>query len=412
MTADRLNFTKIRINTESRIQMLIIYFWIYSSFISYGIVFGCRILGIGEQIAHILIRCFTVLIVLLALQSCFVYIKLRHLLFYIVIFGLYMISYRVYPLNAGAMDNNFSLFFLSVLPLFFLGAMLGKVRIPYETLLMFSRCIIVFFLLLTLLFSDSGTGDYEMGKAYNCLPSIMLVSYSFLKEEKLQDIFFVILGIAFLLICATRGPILLYAIFMLLQLFFLKRQYRYVYGGALILLLVLFFSPIGRLVMEGILSLMDKMGFNTRIFDMFLSRNLTDDNGRNWLTDAVFAMISRQPWRGNGIFSDRRATAAIGIGGTEGSYVHNLIYEFWCDFGYALGTILLLLLVFAIIKILKGTAKDANFKIIFSILALCYIGKLFMSSSFLIEPGFWLCIGVCYEGMFSNRKRKRIRICV
>lgn len=412
MTSDRLNFTKISINTESRIQMLIIYFWIYSSIISYGVVFGCRLFGIGEQIAHILIRCFTVLIVLFALQSCFVYIKLRHLLFYGVIFCLYMISYHVYPLNTGALDKNFSLFFLSVLPLFFLGTMLGRVRIPYEALLMFSRCIIIFFLVLTLLFSDFGTGDYEMGKAYNCLPSIMLVSYSFLKKEKVQDIFFVILGIVFLLICATRGPILLYAIFMLLQLFFLKRQYRYVYGGALILLLILFFSPIGRGVMEGILSLMDKMGFNTRIFDMFLSGNLTDDNGRNWLKDAVFAMISRQPWCGNGLFSDRRATAAIGIGGTEGSYVHNLVYEFWCDFGYLLGSALLLLLAFAILRSLKGIAKDTNFKIIFSILALCYIGKLFMSSSFLIEPGFWMCIGVCYEGMINNKKRRRIRVCV
>lgn len=403
------NFTII-LNKESRIQLLIIYFWIYSSIISYGIVYGCRLIGFNSDEAQIVIRILTVIVVIVALKSCLQLIKLRHILFYLLMFGLYLFSYKLFPENSAIMDDNISLFFLSVLPLFFLGTMLDKVKIPYETLVTLSYYVIVLFLVSVLFLSSGDVADHDMGKAYNCLPSVMLVSFNVLKKRKGRDFIFMALGVILLLLCATRGPILLYAIFMLFQLPLIERKYRYLYIGLLLAMIVLFVSPVGMILVEAISLLLNNFGFNTRIIDLLLTGDLTYDNGRSWLYDATFAMIEAQPWRGNGIFSDRRATGAIGIGENGiGVYVHHIIYEFWCDFGYILGTALLVIIAFSILTTLKKHKTDTNFKVFFLIFVISYMGKLFMSSSFLIEPGFWLCIGACFEGI-RNEKRRKIRL--
>ncbi|OUO28892.1 hypothetical protein B5F87_06565 [Eubacterium sp. An3] len=406
MSKDINNFTII-LNKESRIQLLIIYFWIYPSIITYGIVYGCRLIGFYSDNAQIVIRILTITVMIIALQSCLQLIKLRHIFFYLLMLGLYLFSYKLFPENSAIMDDNISLFFLAVLPLFFLGTMIDKVKIPYETLGTLSYYVIILFLISVIFLSSGDVVDHDMGKAYDCLPSVMLVSFNALKKRRGRDFIFMALGVILLLLCATRGPILLYAIFMILQLPLIERKYRYLYIGLLLAVIILFISPLGMILVEVISLLLNNLGFSTRIIDLLLTGDLTYDNGRNWLYDATFAMIEAQPWRGNGIFSDRRATGAIGIGENGiGIYVHNIIYEFWCDFGYILGTALLVIIAFGILKTLKKHKTNINFKVIFLIFVISYMGKLFMSSSFLIEPGFWLCIGVCFEGMRNEKRRK------
>lgn len=406
------DITKIKITRESKIQFLLIYFWIYSSLISYTLVFCCRILGISDETAHIIITIVTILAVVSTIDSWMRLLKLRQIVFYFLVLLVYLMSYKLFPLNEIYLDENFATFFLSVVPLFFLGCMVDKVQVPYLTLLRFSRIVIVFFFIVLLFFSVTETGDHDMGKAYNCLPSIMLVSYSALKGRKGIDVGFMILGALFLVICATRGPILLYVIFMLFQSTFFSRKLRYLYMTFLVGIFLIFISPLGFAIIEGLAAVMEKLGFSARIFELLLSGDLADDNGRSWLTDSVQDMIQKHPLFGNGIFSDRRATESIALvrGESRGIYVHNLLYEVWCAFGYLLGTVLLLLLLICIIKTFMRTETYHNFKIIALIFLLSYVGRLFMSGSFMIEPGFWFCVGLFYEGMGHIRK-KSFKIC-
>lgn len=412
VSINNIGRTTIKVNNETRVQMLLIYFWIYPSFISYGLTYAFGLIGIYSQDVHILINVLTACVVILAFSAYIKYIKFRHLVFYFLILGFYMLSYRIYPENAAIMDDNTFNFFIVTLPLFFLGTMIDKVKIPYNTLVSLSRLAILLFLV-SIFLSSADVADHDMGKAYSCLPSAMLISHNALKNRKTVDMVFLVFSIVFLIMCATRGPILLYAIFMLLQLSFIKKKYRYLYIGLLLFALIFFVSPLGMILVEAILSFLEKMGYNTRIFELLLSGNLTYDNGRNWLYDATLEMIQREPWFGNGIFSDRRATGAIGIGANGvGIYVHNIIYEFWCDFGYILGTALLLLIVLCVIKIVRIKASDENFRLLFMILVISYIGKLFMSSSFLEESGFWLCIGLCFEVAIKRKRWKKTRFVI
>lgn len=390
----------IRISKESRLQALFIFFWIYDSIIMSGVNFIAGYIGLSAY-TYILCGVLTAVVVIYAIPAILHCIRYRHIAMYLlVIFG-YVMTFFIFPENAKWLKNNFFEFIFVILPLIFLGFVFNKIKIPYRALLICSRVIIVFMLFIFLFYSGAQS-DQSMGRAYTVLPSVMFVTHNMISKWNIWDVLATIAGGIFLLMCATRGPILLYLIFVLLELSLMSEKHRKLYIVLIAVVLILGLSPLGIVLAEKLMGLFEEAGFNVRIFEYFLSGNIMDDNGRNTLTENVFEMINRHPLIGNGIYSDRLATSSIAWVGVDGSYVHNIIYELWCDFGYIIGSILLVLFVWGIIQSWKNN-RENNFRVIFLILLLVYVGRLLMSSSYLELPGFWVCVGVCFE--CSRRKK-------
>ena len=396
---------KIKIDDESRIQALVVFFWIYPSIITSMVNFGGRLLGIDETAKAVILNMVLGFVILVCLPAITRNIKAQHVMFFMFVVLVCVLSYVMFPQNSAQMDKYIMSFLLSVFPLFFLGVLVAKAKIPYGALLAFSRAVIVLMLLVYLFYSGVDASEHEMGRAYGVLPSLMLVSYSFIRERKLLDLFFTVVGAVFLLMCATRGPILLYCIFMVIQLFSISMKYRWISVALFAAVIIIAGTPLGTGLITGVAQTFAARGFNTRIFEMFLQGYIIDDNGRDYLTEVVMEMAREHPLVGNGILSDRRATLQLSWVSGVGEYVHNIVYELWCDFGFIIGTVLLIVLGWKIIQTYKNYS-DRELKIIFMIWGFSYAGKLFMSNSFLEEPGFWLCIGMCFE---CTRIKRRIR---
>lgn len=393
---------KIRTDNEARLQALLVFYWAYG-LITSVINFASGLIGLSEY-SGLFCGVLTAVMVLYSFQAILRYIRFRHLAFYATVMLVYGLTFIVFPENTKWLQENILEFAFLILPFFFLGVMLDKIQIPIGILIRISRIIIVFMFLVFLFYSVIET-DHEMGRAYGVLPSVMLVTHSMLKKWNVWDFTAMIVGGIFLLMCATRGPILLFVIFVLLQLFLISKKHRVLYIILLGLVLILGLSPLGTQLIQNVMLRFSEGGFNVRVFEYLLSGDFMDDNGRNYLTDRVFAMINERPLMGNGLYSDRLATSSLAWA-REGSYVHNIIYELWCDFGYILGSLLVLVLIWMIVKTYKNISDNGNLKVLFIVLALCFIGKLFVSSSFMDEVGFWLCIGICFEAI----KKKNVAV--
>lgn len=391
----------IKINNEIRLQVLFVFFWIYNSLIMSSVNFVTGYLGLADYADAIRIA-LIVAVLIFASPAIIKYIRFRHLVFYLVVMLVYGITFVLFPENTKWLEENIIEFAFLILPFIFLGFMLNKMRLPYQALVICSRLIIVMMIVVFLFFSMVDTETHEMGRAYVVLPSVMLVTHSMLKKWNIWDMAVTIAGFIFLLMCATRGPIVIYIIFVFLQLSILSEKHRKFYIFLLVTIILLGLSPLGNLILRWIMEKFNGAGFNVRIFEYLLSGNLMDDNGRDFLTEKVFEMIRNHPLIGNGIYSDRLATSSLSWLAGEGSYVHNIVYELWCDFGYIIGTLLLVVFIYWAIKTYKNNFGDNDFRAIFCILMFSYVMKLLMSSSYLSEPGFWLCLGMCYE--CSGRK--------
>ncbi len=391
----------LKTDNESRLQTLFMFYWIYGSLITSAVNFGARFLGLSDYTD--LIRAVLVVAVLFYVSPAIAkFIKVRHLVFYMAVILVYGLTFVLFPENTKWLQDNFINFTFCVLPFIFLGFILSKMQIPYHTLVICSRLIIVMMILVYLFYSEIDITAHEMGRAYGVLPSLMLVTHSFLKRWNWPDFINVVIGGVFLLMCATRGPILCYLVFVLVLIFMEVEKHRKLYMLLLIAVVVLGFSPIGITLLEAVMTRFSRAGFNVRIFEYLLAGNITDDNGRDYLTEKVFELISNRPLIGNGLYSDRLATSSLPWLAGEGSYVHNIIYELWCDFGYVIGSLLIVIFVYLAMKAYRNTSKNMNLRGILLILLFSYVFKLLMSSSFLNEPGFWICLGMCYECQYGR----------
>lgn len=231
---------------------------------------------------------------------------------------------------------------------------------------------------------------YDMNAAYNLLPSIVYLIYWAFEKKKIWYWIFALLGIVLCFSYGTRGPILAVLV-VIVALAFLevisgRRKKR-----KLAILLILCAGFIWLLasgaittIAEKTIPLFEKLGFSTRFFEYFLEGNLMADNGRNKLTEAVIKAIRQKPLFGYGIMGDR-----LIIGG----YTHNIVLEFLCSFGLIGGGILLLLCILALLRgVFKAkTISDKRFLI--SMVTMVSV-KLLFSDSFIIEPYFFLILGL------------------
>ena len=127
-----------------------------------------------------------------------------------------------------------------------------------------------------------------------------------------------------------------------------------------------------------------RLGLSTRIFDMALEENITDDSGRSRLTEKILNAISENAIFGKGVMADREVLL--------GTYAHNILYEMWYSFGVIVGSVLFAFTVGLPIYAFRAT-KSRMEKLFIWLLVCASIVKLFMSSSFLYERELYLMLG-------------------
>ena len=246
--------------------------------------------------------------------------------------------------------------------------------------------------------------DDNMGTAYAVLLSVVyLIYYAFLKKD-LRYWITAIIGIILSFLFGTRGVILCVGVFLIIGFYltifrnFKKNTKTVVIVTLVLMAALLLFTDLTIEIAKILSSIFKDLGFSTRIFDWFIEGNIAADNGRNELIDAVMAALLKKPVFGYGILGDRVVL--------EGRYVHNIMLELWCDFGFILGSACLLFFISLFCRfVFKTNVLDE--KLFILMLLSIVVPKLIVSGSYIREPWFFFLIGFGISTLRNNKIRIR-----
>lgn len=294
-------------------------------------------------------------------------------------------------------------FLFCFIPMILVGGIVD-VRNNYKFIYIVS-CIYIAFLLVYMVTGytkvstvHSNNIDY-LGFAYYAIPALLfIINYYFKKRSKIS-IIFIALGILYLAICGTRGPVLCTFIYLV---YCMMRDWKK--GSAKRKLIILLLILVGLIILLNMRSIalylypiFKRNGFSTRFFLFFLKElDITDLTGRDNIRKTVIQNINNHFLFGSGIMGDRAL-----FGGGDQGYSHNLILEVLNNFGVPLGALLLGALFFLIIISVAKT-KSQIYKDFIVIYTVAAIIKLFLSASFMQESALFILIGICFAGLRAN----------
>ena len=273
--------------------------------------------------------------------------------------------------------NESGLFYLLCIniPSFLCIASIRDIANLKRVMLLISQII---FLLGIFYFYFLWIGDIEFMKYsmtfsyYMLLPALVFVS----QRKLLYTILFIIICIMMLLL-GSRGA-LVAALMFVFFLFFIDKKSRRLIVPSVIFMVLVFSSFLSLLF-----TISSSTGISSRTLGMIQNGNLVESSGRDWIYTTIWHSIMDSPIWGHGIFGDRVVLI--------GDYSHNIFLEMLHNFGFLLGTALIILMILITIRVyFKSNYENRKLLLLFY----CYsILPLLASASYLEDPRFGMFIG-------------------
>lgn len=240
------------------------------------------------------------------------------------------------------------------------------------------------------------------------LPFAMISGFYAYTQRQKRDVLFATTSFLLIVFMAGRASLvtLLFYFFILVIARMKKKPLKqrkrlYFYIGIGIGSLLLVWRPLLTLVNSILLSI----GISSRNLQLLLDGNAGNLLYRDHYYEFVSKAIHQNLFALHGIFGDR---VILDARYPNVSYVHNIALEIQVAFGFFLGTIVLLILTYALMtSFLKG--KEAKKQIVF-LMACLVIPRLLISSSFMIEGNFYLLLGIIFADklIFDKKEIKNI----
>ena len=310
---------------------------------------------------------------------------------YVGIVLLYLVTMVAFPNNSEFMVENWWQILIATVPFYFMGVSYSHSKCSKD-LFWCSVASVVFVFLHQIYKLRNGAvlEEDNMYVAYNLLPSIMYLFYY--ASYKVGKIYWIIAfsSLVIMFIFGTRGPVLCAMVFLATYLLHKTitshKKSNYVLLVLAIVALIVFYIYDDLLtdIVNFVASIFGKFGFSTRIFDFFISGEVTESLGREYLKQETIRAILDNPIKGYGITGDQYLL---------GVYCHNLILEMWCHFGILGGSLVLcILFLLSIIALVRSYNSLKLFYFVVMMMSMVYV-KLMLSSSYTLEPYFFFMIG-------------------
>ncbi len=369
--------------------LLLFVVWTRLTVVNYAIAVLYRIPFVNMLAEYAYPVCFGVL-----LFFAFPYIRTRiritEIIFYLAAVVVLLMTNLIYADNAAYISYYMSDIVWSFLPMVFLGTLYDH-ETDEAVLFWASLSGVLVGILYQGMKSSSGQSEHydSMGLAYRLLPSMMYLAYWAFTRRKFKYWIPVIMSIVFISAYGSRGPILSIVIYLVVGFLYSSTGKHMRYGMfwrvlAVVAVIILASTDILDKVAEFLKELFEGWGLSTRIFDFYLEGDIGNTSGRDALTDGVIDAIQDSPFLGYGIMGDRVLFR---------SYAHNLILEFWIDYGMIIGTVLLILLGVLIFQAFQKRREQKEY-VLFLLMVVCMnFVKLMVSASYITEPYFFFMIG-------------------
>lgn len=315
--------------------------------------------------------------------------------------AIYLFNIVVYPDNAEALEEYAFQTLISTFPFYFVGKVVDVSKF-FNVFFWLSVVCVLLDLFYFLYYAqsaahvaDMANGGYNMFAAYQILPHVLMLAWGTMKQFRLWKLAVFAIGSLLLVSFGARGPLACLAFFIAVYfIFFMKFKYSLAVKSVVALcgfIFVFFLREIAVWLFE----LVGVIKMSPRIIEKFLSGDIGNDSGRGFLKDSLYGRLdSSDPLFGFGFFGTQR----YGI-----IYPHDLPLDLFFTFGYLFGGVLLFALFALIIYAFVRTARRIEREFILLLVSAAVV-KLFLSSSFIIEPLFFLLVGLCLQILSERRK--------
>ena len=279
------------------------------------------------------------------------------------------------------------------------GILIGALRFSQEHFLSYGYKLglLNFFLLAPIPFTSLYLEEINyMRFGYAMLPSVIF-SFLFLFRDNNKKWTFIIFCLSFgeLLLFGARGAMLTFMLFALIYLFFISDITKKVKLYFSLFLFFIFFSL--KFLLEYLIESLDNFGLYsyalTKYFNVFNGDSIAStSSGRDDIYGLAFKRIDESFWFGSPLNTCFLDSGSI--------YYHNIILDILVNFG-VIGFIFFIFFIFYnILKVVRSNSKER--KMIFFVLFLIAMGRLFVSSSFWQRPEFWIFVG--YSVNYTYKK--------
>jgi len=337
-----------------------------------------------------------IIVLLIAISIPYMLKKLRitDVGLYVGILLIYCFSYLLNTDNADFLSENAGLILLNTVPVYFIGSSIQEEKM-IDLFYKLSLCSIVCMFIYNNVIGLLEQNEY-MSEAYKLLPHICLVIYYTIKKPRALNIALLLIGLITLISYGNRGTVLLVTLFIVACSFFFR---TYKHKGIIRFLLIITMALLvvySNQILLWLAKIVGNMGMSTRAIDLLLEGEFFLSESRNNLKDIMWVGIMEKPIFGYGIGGDR---CLIPL------YAHDIVYEMWASFGLLFGTIFIIGIVVLICRAIKKSNSEKS-KVFIWLLVCCAFIKLFISSTYLNEPLFFLMLGMCLSVIRQNTYNK------
>ena len=246
---------------------------------------------------------------------------------------------------------------------------------------------IILLLSLLVVVANNVAKEYMMHYSFLLVLPVCFCFYVVFKEKKFIYLIPLSIFLLLILLYGSRGPLVCILAFILMFMLF-KSGKRYTWIIMIIFGVALFlFYKFG---LNYIDSILHSQGIYSRTIEL-LNNNPTYDSGRSILHEQAKAMIDKKPILGWGVAGERQYMDI---------YPHNIVLEFFLDYGVPLGVVLLIICT-ALLVI--GFINSKNYFLFFFMVFLSISISLLWSGSYLSSISFWITIYLSVKTIKTKR---------
>lgn len=240
-----------------------------------------------------------------------------------------------------------------------------------------------------------GVGFTEFSRtnhAYGYAFLFVTIIYTICLFRNKNIIYFLIVGVSFfqVILYASRTAFLSYIVFLALYVLFYNNDKKNLEKKVFFIILgiAITFFVTSDLFLGFFSDITEKLGISSKIIDSIIMGENQLDGGRERTYDLAIRLLKENPW-GLGAFWDRVYC--------EYGYVHSFLLEVLIDFGWILGSFIIVILVKNMVMILRS--DDQKWKLLFIIFFSLSMVRLTLSYSFWFDTNFWAMVAVliCYR---------------
>ena len=395
---------KLKITRTFFFELLICMIWIQTILMQYFRAALMRLPIIGAFPDAVITICYIVVIIL-ALPK----FKLngRDFLFVLGVTAVFIFEFLFRGQDNPYLDAYFPSFLLLTLPLYLVGIAISfyenREKLFFYLYILSSLTIILNFIYKVIFGTpmDVVMSQYQgnMNLAYNLLPHCCLVAFYAAKKTNIFNVGLTVFSVIYISMLGTRGAAAILLVNIAWNIIMGKNSKRvllkiFTLFGAIAVFVL---SPLCDLLIMWMYELTQKLGLSIRIFDKLLGGTQLGSSGRDILTERLLASVNEHFLFGTGLCSDRMM---VGI------YAHNILIELWVGFGVVVGSLILMILIYVLLRGYLESNKSEEKGFIIVLIHSAFL-KLFLSGSYMDDKMLFLLIGLCV-GLIRRGKYNRL----